>query len=179
MAAARHERPDIVPIDTSFLDLVHVERITGKRPAGTVAGGGAWGFSPEDSRSDLVELGIRNQELTLEATRKIGLDSFAVSDYWLLPKGYRHKFIDKDTYVDHWGKVYRIRRDIRTAYWIDGIIRAPEDLDKFVPPDPNELCYDIVDFTVKEAHGEYAVLGLGHCRFIPILDERRNRQVNL
>ena len=163
MAAARHEPLDTVPIDTSFLDLVHVERITGKRPAGAVGGGGAWGFSPEDSRSDLVELGIKNQELTLEATRKLDLDSFVVSDYWLLPRGYRHKFIDEDTYVDHWGKVYRVRRDIRTAYWIDSTIKTPEDLDRFVPLDPNRLCYDIIDITVKEAHGEYPVIGLGHC----------------
>jgi len=163
MAAVRLEQPDTIPIDTSFLDLIHVEKITGRRATGSSGGGGAWALRPEDSDLDLIETSIKNQKHTIEAIRKIGLDAFVVSDYWFLPKGYKHNFITNDTYVDHWGKVYKIRGDIRTAYWVDGIIKTPEDLDRCVPPDPSELRYDIVDLTVGEAREEYPVLGLGHC----------------
>ena len=47
---------------------------------------------------------------------------------------------------------------MRTTYWIDGIIKTPEDLDDYQPPDPDELNYDIVDHTVKEAGEEYPVI---------------------
>ncbi len=165
MAAVRLEKPDTVPIDTSFMDLIHIERITGKKTIGSGGGGGggSWALKPEDLKEDLNEIMMKNQKHELEAIRKIDLDAFAVSDYWLFPKGYKHSFIDHDTYIDHWGKVYKVRKDVRTTYWIDGIIKTPDDLDNFVPPDPDDLCYDLIDFTVNEARGEYPVLGWGHC----------------
>ncbi|MCW3976103.1 MAG: uroporphyrinogen decarboxylase family protein [Candidatus Bathyarchaeota archaeon] len=165
LAAVRLERPDIVPIDTSFMDLIHVEKIMGEKIIGSGGGGGggAWALKQEDLQKDLNEIMMENQKHELEAIKKIDLDAFAVSDYWLFPKGYKHNFIRNDTYTDHWGKVYRVRLDVKTTYWIDGIIKTPEDLDNFVPPDPNELCYDLIDLTIKEAQQEYPVLGWGHC----------------
>jgi hypothetical protein len=105
LAAVNLEQPDRVPIDTSFMDLIHVERITGKKAfgAGGGGGGGAWAISPE-VKTDLNKVMVENQRITIEAIRRIDLDAFAVSDYWFFPKGYRHKFIDKDTYVDMWGE---------------------------------------------------------------------------
>ncbi len=165
LAAVRLEQPDFVPIDTSFMDLIHVEKIMGRKIIGSGGGGGggAWALKQEDLQKDLNEIMIENQKHELEAIKKIDLDAFAVSDYWLFPKGYKHNFTSNDTYIDHWGKVYRVREDVKTTYWIDGIIKTPEDLDTFVPPDPNELCYDLIDLTIKEAKQEYPVLGWGHC----------------
>ncbi len=59
--------------------------------------------------------------------------------------------------------MYEVRKDINTTYWVDGIIKNPDDLSKFIPPDPDELCYDIIDFTIEEAGDEYPVMAWGHC----------------
>lgn len=165
LTAVNLEQPDIVPIDASFMDLVHMEKITGKKAIGSGGGGGggAWALRPEDLEIDLNKAMIENQRITIDAIKKIGLDSFSVSDYWLFPKGYRHKFLNDDTYVDHWGKMYEVRKDVKTTYWVDGTIKNPDDLNKFVPPDPDELCYDVIDFTIEEAGDEYPVMAWGHC----------------
>ena len=164
LTAINHEEPDMVPVDVSFLDMIHVERITGKKAFATGGGGGGGGIAltGEEMEVDLNEGMMRNQRLFNEAIRKLGLDALMVSDYWLYPPGYSHKYLDENTYVDQWGKIYQVRADVKTTYWIGGIIKTPEDLDEYQPPDPDELCYDIVDFTVKEAGDEYPVVAWCH-----------------
>jgi len=164
LTAVNHEEPDVVPVDVSFMDMIHVERITGKKAFATGGGGGGGGIAltGEELKIDLNEGMMKNQKLLIEALRKIDSDAFVVSDYWLYPEGYSHKYLDENTYVDQWGKIYQVRPDVKTTYWIDGTIKTPEDLDDYQPPDPDELNYDIVDYTVKEAGDEYPVVAWCH-----------------
>ncbi|MDQ1280541.1 MAG: Uroporphyrinogen deCOase protein [Thermoproteota archaeon] len=67
--------------------------------------------------------------------------------------------LDTYTYKDFWGKIYRLAPEVSTNYWVDGIIKSEEDLTNFVPPDPDEMNYDIVDLVVKLASDEYPVIG--------------------
>ena len=159
MTAVGLEEPDCVPIDASFIDPVHVEAITGKQVFGAGSGGGGGGvISTRNRETDLDEMMVHNQRLQIEAKRKLGLDAFSVSDYNVFPKGYHPKFISQDTYVDHFGKIYKIRPDSRTTWWIDGAIESPDDLDEWEFPDPGEINYDIVDLVVREAGDEYPVV---------------------
>ena len=50
----------------------------------------------------------------------------------LEPKDYEPKYIDKYTFVDWWGKVYRLEPKLGINYWIDGILKTEEDLEHLV-----------------------------------------------
>jgi uroporphyrinogen decarboxylase len=162
LTAINHEEPDRVPIYAG-LDAKFVEKITEKKfaSAKSYIGGGV-PVSKEGSMSD-YEVLEWNQILSNEAVRKLGLDVFRVSDYWLWPKNYKPRYIDKYTFVDWWGKVYQLLPKVGTNYWIDGILKNEEDLDEFVPPDPDEINYDLIDFVIKDAKkGDYPVIGTIH-----------------
>jgi uroporphyrinogen decarboxylase len=165
LTAVNHREPDMVPIDVSFLDPIHVERILGKTTYGAGAGGGGGGVvatSGIEEEMGLNEMMLRNQKLEIEAKKRMGVDALSVSDYNLFPPGYKPRFINEDTYVDLWARIYRIRRDVRTTWWIDGAIKTPEDLDKWIFPDPDEIDYRIVELTVKEARDDYPVIAWVH-----------------
>jgi len=165
LTAIHHREPDMVPIDASFLDPIHVERILGATAFGAGAGGGGGGVvatTRKEEAMGLNEMMLRNQKLENEAKRKLGLDALTVSDYNVFPPGYNPRFISEDTYVDLFARIYRVRKDVRTTWWIDGAIKSPEDLDKWEPPDPDEIDYSIVDLTVEEAGDEYPVMAWVH-----------------
>ena len=88
------------------LDAKFVDILTGKRCASfkSYMGGGV-PDAKELSMSDYEVLEL-NQRLSSEAVRKLGVDVFRVSDYWLWPKGYHPIYIDQHTLVDWWCKVY-------------------------------------------------------------------------
>lgn len=158
LTALGHEEPDMVPVDCS-LDLIHVERIVNKqtRDAAYFAG-----KDPASVKEDMNDIMTKNQRLVNEAHRKLGLDAYVVSDYFVFPRGYKPRFIDANTYVDYYGKVYKIRKDVKVTYWVDGLIRTPEDLDNFEFPDPKEFDYTSVELTVEEASGQYPVMAWCH-----------------
>jgi uroporphyrinogen-III decarboxylase len=161
ITALRFEEPDYVPIDGTFIDLIHVERITGKHAYGAGSGGGGGGVSTKQEEMTQEEMMFHNQTLENEARMKLDLDALTISDYKVFPEGYEPKFIDKDTYVDLWGKIYKIKEDVKTTWWVDGIIRTPEDLEKWRSefPDPKEFNYDIVDLTIEVAEkNDYPIM---------------------
>ncbi len=161
LTAIRHEEPDCVPIDGTFIDLIHTERITGKRAYGAGSGGGGGGVSTQQEEMTYTEMMTHNQKLENEARMKLGLDVLTVSDYKVFPEDYKPKFINKDTYVDLWGKIYKIKEDVKTTWWIDGTIRTPEDLEKWRSefPNPKEFNCEIVDLTIEEAEkNDYPVV---------------------
>jgi uroporphyrinogen decarboxylase len=159
LTAIRHEEPDMVPV-TANLDAKFKELVTGRKHASAKSYiGGGVPISKSSAKTD-YEVLEWNQKISNDTVRKLGIDAFSVSDYWLWPKDYEPKYIDKYTFVDWWGKVYRLEPKVGINYWIDGIIKTEEDLDKFVPPDPDEINYDLVDFVVKDAkRGDYPVIG--------------------
>ncbi|MCW3991819.1 MAG: uroporphyrinogen decarboxylase family protein [Candidatus Bathyarchaeota archaeon] len=162
MASIRHEEPDRVPIYAG-LDAKFEEILTGRRHAKSKSYiGGGVPVAKEVKMTDYEALEW-NQKLSNDAIRKLGTDIFIVSDYWLWPRGYEPRYIDEHTFVDWWGKMYRLLPKVGTNYWVDGIIKTEEDLDSFVPPDPDEMNYDLVDFVVRDArNGDYPVVGAIH-----------------
>jgi uroporphyrinogen decarboxylase len=159
LTAISHEEPDMVPV-TANLDAKFKELLTGRKhaQAKSYIGGGV-PVSKSTIKTD-YEVLEWNQKISNDAARKLGIDSFSVSDYWLWPKDYEPRYLDKNTFHDWWGKIYRLEPKVGINYWIDGIIKTEEDLDKFVPPDPDEMNYDLVDFVVKDAErGDYPVIG--------------------
>jgi uroporphyrinogen decarboxylase len=164
IAAMNFEEPDMVPIDVSFMDVIHMERVTGKKAYGAKSGA-VIGATGETGEVDYNTMIMTNQKLENEARQKMDLDFLVVSDYKVFPEGYSHNFIDATTYVDLWGKQYKIKADAKTTWWVDGTIQTPEDLDKLKErfPSPNEFNYDIVDLTVEEAEKtDYPVLAWIH-----------------
>jgi len=105
---------------------------------------------------------LRNQKMENEAKKKLGVDALSVSDYNIFSPRYKPRFLNEDTHIDLFGKVYRVRRDVRTTRWVDGEIKTPEDLERWNPPDPEEMDYSIVDLTVKEAGDMYPVVAWVH-----------------
>lgn len=162
MAAIQHEEPDRVPIYAG-LDAKFEEMLTGRRHASSksyIGGGVPVAKDVEMTDYEVLEW---NQKLSNDAIRRLGTDAFIVSDYWLWPRGYEPIYLDEHTFIDWWGKIYRLLTKVGTNYWIDGIIKTEEDLDNFVPPDPDEINYDLVDFVVKDARdGDYPVIGAVH-----------------
>jgi hypothetical protein len=144
--AIHHEEADMVPVSAS-LDTKFVEMLTGRKAAdvmGAHHGGGSERKSVK-TPTEFREAQLRNQRLVFEAVQKLGSDLYSVSDYNIYPRDYVPTMFDAYTYRDFWGKVYRLAPEVNTNYWVDGIIKSEEDLDKFVPPDPDEMNYDIVD----------------------------------
>ena len=164
IAAMNFEEPDMVPMDVSFMDVIHMERVTGKKAYGAKSGA-VIGATGETGEVDYNTMIMTNQKLENEARMKMDLDFLVVSDYKVFPEDYSHKFIDSTTYVDLWGKQYKIKQDAKTTWWVDGTIKTPEDLDALKErfPSPNEFNYDIVDLTVEEAEkNDYPVLAWIH-----------------
>ena len=158
LTAIQHKEPDMVPVDC-YLDPIHVERIVGKKARDVTFFAGK---DPATVKEDMNDIMMENQKLINEAHRKLGLDSLFVFDYHVYPKGHKPRFLDSNTYIDHFGTVYRVREDVNVTYWVDGIIKTPEDLDNFDFPTPEEFNYETVELTVDEAGDEYPVLAWCH-----------------
>ena len=160
LKAINHEEPDMVPVSAS-LDMKFVELLTGKKALKEMGSHHVSGSNDDSIGSSLMlhEANLKNQRLRFEAVQKLGIDLYSVSDYNIYPKHYSPKMLDDRTYVDFWGKIYRFLPEVNTNYWVDGVIKSVEDLEKFVPPDPEEMSYDVVDLAVKLAGDQYPVIG--------------------
>jgi uroporphyrinogen decarboxylase len=51
---------------------------------------------------------------------------------------------------------------VNVTYWVDGILKTPENLDNFEFPNPKEFNYESIELTVDEAKDEYPVLAWCH-----------------
>ena len=160
LKAISHEEPDMVPV-AAGLDMKFVELLTCKkaiREMGAHHGGGS-GVEGASSSQDYHRSNLMNQKLRFEAVQRLGTDVYSVSDYNIYPNDYVPTMLDEYTYVDFWGKTYRLAPEVDTNYWVDGVIKTEEDLDKFEPPDPDDMNYDIVDLAVKLGGDQYPVVG--------------------
>jgi len=155
------EEPDRVPMMELGIDPPIVEQITGER----IGGLSIQAASAEDV--DTWEDGFRKVMTTVKAYKMLGLDAVAVSDYALCRRGYRSKFLNKDTFIDEWGRVMKSRGDTKTTWWFGGTIRSPEDLTRYEPPDPDAPGrMEILEAVVEEVGKETAVIGMGHSSFM-------------
>ncbi|MEM2905802.1 MAG: uroporphyrinogen decarboxylase family protein [Candidatus Bathyarchaeia archaeon] len=164
LAAINLEQPRLVPITDLTIEPRIVEALTGERTLGYWYGGYRSGGAGETL--DAREISLRNMRAMVRCCRKLGFDAVNVSDYVLHEKGVNLRFLDAQTYQDVWGRIYRVRDDTRTSWWIDGAIRTPEDLDRWEPPDPYAPGrMDLLEEVVKSVGEEMVVMGFGHGAF--------------
>jgi uroporphyrinogen decarboxylase len=79
---------------------------------------------------------INYRRALVEACMKLDFDGAPfISDYSLVTKDYEPKFVDKQRFVDQWGRVMQTSERAKTTYFVDGIIKTPEDLERFELPD--------------------------------------------
>jgi uroporphyrinogen-III decarboxylase len=160
MKAVHRLVPDMVPVDGG-LDLVHAQRILGKTPMSSMIF-----HTPRADDTDMKDVASHNQRLLNEAAIKLDFDALMIYDWNLYPDDFRPRFTTDDTYVDHIGRIHRAKPDVKTTYWVDGIVKSPADLEKFELPDPGELNFDLVNETLATSNDEYAVLCWSHSAFI-------------
>jgi len=164
VAAISLEQPKMVPITDLTIEPRIVEALTGERTYGYWYGGYRSGGAGE--ALDAREVSRRNMKAMVRCYRKLGFDAVNISDYVLHGKGFNPKFLDAQTYRDHWGRIYRVRDDTRTSWWIDGVVRSPEDLDLWEPPDPYAPGrMALLEEMVKSVGEEMVVVGFGHGAF--------------
>jgi len=149
--------PDYVPITDVALDPPIVEQILGKsitKTVFTMAGGSASWEQSINYRLSLVE-----------ACKKLDFDAaVALSDYSLTTKDYRPKYIDKDRYVDYWGRIMQTSTRSKTTFFVGGTVKTPEDLDSYEPPNAfHPDIYEMMEKIMKKVKGEdLAILGQCH-----------------
>ncbi len=117
----------MVPIDGTNLDLTHAQNILGKAPMDTSI------FLSKRYRDDIDMnyIAKHNQRLVNEASIKLDFDALMVNDWNLYPEGFKPCFLDDASYVDHLGRIFKTKHDVKTTYWVDGKIKSSEDLENF------------------------------------------------
>ena len=122
MKAVDLESADKVPVDGTNLDLIHAQRILNREPMSTLL--------LSQKHNDTIDMNYvvkHNQRLINEASMRLDFDSLMVNDWHLYPEGFRPRFTDATSFVDHLGRIFRIKQDVKTTYWVDGIVKSPED----------------------------------------------------
>lgn len=157
LKAINLEVPDMIPVDGT-LDIIHAKRILGKEPMSTSI------FLSQNNKDeiDMNVVAKHNQKLLNEAAMKLDFDSINVYDWSIYPKGFKPRFIDDRTYVDHIGRIFKSKPEVNTTYWVDGIIKSSTDLDNFEFPKDEELDFGILEETLAEAKDEYPVIVFSH-----------------
>lgn len=145
-------QPDMVPITDLGLDPPIVEAVTGERLDGfsLIAGGGS---NPWKSF-------IKNRIEMGKACLKLGFDGVpAISDYSLCGKEYKPRFVSETKFIDLWGRILDSRKDTKTTWWVDGIVRTVEDMEQYLPPDPEtEGFYEMIETILKPLKKEDAAI---------------------
>ncbi|MCJ7760295.1 uroporphyrinogen decarboxylase family protein [Candidatus Bathyarchaeota archaeon] len=156
MKAVNHGVPDTVPVDGA-LDLIHAQRILGKAPMSPFIF-----LTQKKDDVDMNDVAKHNQRLLDETAMKLDFDCLIVNDWNIYPEGFRPRFIDETSYVDHLGRIHKMKTDVKTVYWVDGIVKTPSDLEKLELPEPEDLNMDVVKETMDAAADEYPVMGWCH-----------------
>ena len=149
--------PDYVPITDLALDPPIVEQVLGRSIVSqvyTMAGG-----------STSWDQAITYRLLLVEACKKLDFDAVvALSDYSLTTKDYQPRYVDKDRYVDHWGRVMQANPRSRTTFFVDGVVKTPEDLESYEPPNAfHPDIYEMMEHIMRSVRGEdIAVIGQCH-----------------
>jgi uroporphyrinogen-III decarboxylase len=123
------KEPDFVPLTDAGLDPQIVEGIlsretTGAKLASALATGG-WQSSIDFRRA------------MIEACLRLDFDAVPVfSDYSLTTRSFTPKLIGARRFTDQWGRVLETSEKGKTTYFVDGLVKTREDLEKYDPPDP-------------------------------------------
>ncbi|MGQ9542991.1 MAG: hypothetical protein ACUVTM_02710 [Candidatus Bathyarchaeia archaeon] len=115
MKVIRLEVPDMVPVDGTNLNLTQAQRILGEQLMSILT------FHSQSDKAglDMNHVARRNQRLVNEVCIRLDFDVLMVNDWNMYPEGYRPAFIDSQTYIDHLGRIFRVKPNVKTTYWID------------------------------------------------------------
>jgi hypothetical protein len=84
----------------------------------------------------------------IKACKKLSFDAIpALSDYSLIDKNYEPKFIDKNKFIDQWGRIMETSIEGKTTYFVGGIVNTIEDLEEYEPLDAYHP--DIIEMVEK------------------------------
>ncbi len=149
--------PDTVPITDLGLDPPIVEAIVGERLGGfsliAVSEKDPWGTA------------IKGRIAMSEACLKLDFDAVpAVSDYSMCSKEYKPKVVSQNRFIDEWGRLMESRAETKTTWWIGGTVETEAEMNKYVPPNPEEEGrFEMVERVVKSLRGkDVVVMGQGH-----------------
>ena len=93
LAVLKHRIPDRVPVTDLDIDGSIVEKITGVK----TSGGGQQ--SPTIDRKTGWQKVLRNIDALIDAHRALDFDAFLLTNYRMSRKGYKPKFLDKETFL--------------------------------------------------------------------------------
>lgn len=180
LAVLERRRPDMVPITDLDIDGSIIEKVTGVQ----MSGGGQQ--SPTIGEEANWQTVLRNIDAIIDAHRKLDFDAFLLTNYRLVRKGYKPKFIDQETFIDEWGRKMRIRKDTGITWYSGGTINTEEGLEAFAPPDVREPGREeVLLHAIKNAGKDMAIGGEVQTGFVIswevrggldklIIDMRRN-----
>lgn len=147
----------MVPITDLGLDPPIVEAIIGESLGG---------FSlVAASEKDPWETSVKNRIALSEACLKLDFDAVpAISDYSLCSKGYKPHFLSKNRFIDEWGRILESRRETKTTWWVGGTVETEEDMEKYIPPNPEEEGrFEMIERVLKPLKSkDIAILCQGH-----------------
>jgi uroporphyrinogen decarboxylase len=154
LAVLKHRIPDRVPVTDLDIDGSIVEKITGVK----TSGGGQQ--SPTIDRKTGWQKVLRNIDALIDAHRALDFDAFLLTNYRMSRKGYKPKFLDKETFIDEWGRRMKIRKDTGIVWYCGGTINTEEELEAFNPPNVHEPGREeVLLHAIKSAGKEMAVGG--------------------
>lgn len=151
-AALHLEEPDRVPLYELAVNAYVAEKIVGKRYP-PIAANPPW---PEALKLDHETLVKEAVEGHVACYRALRLDMLSV--FPGAPLDFKPEIKEENVLMDEWGAMYRYSPESDQAFVIDYPIKTPEDLERFVVPDPDaEGRLDIPELAVKMAGGDLAV----------------------
>ena len=157
------EEPDMVPMTDIVIEQPLVEKITGIRVPGfsSVAP-----YAKEEGMepADALTFSLKKCQAMAQCYAKLDFDAIFITDYTQYRPKWTPKFLDDVTYIDEWGRTFKVSEATLTTWWIPpGPIETPEDLDAWEAPDPNaEGRYTVIESIIKDYGEEYFIVGYGH-----------------
>jgi len=152
--------PDMVPVTDLGIDPPLIEAVTGimlgslSTQSTTVVGKDPW----QNSLRTVIAL--------MDTYKKLGFDAAFFNDYSLVAKTTKSKLIDKNTFIDEWGRILKNDYKTKTTWWYGGTIKNEEDLDKMQFPSAyDEGRFEIAEFAVKRVKKDLAVGAAIHTGF--------------
>jgi len=132
--ALEHREPDLVPVADLSIDPPIVEAILGRKLGFGLTKFGGNVSGKEAGKAWYSAIGYRRA--LVEACIKLDFDGAPfISDYSIVTRDYEPKFLDGQRFIDQWGRVMQTSERAKTTYFVDGIIKSPEDLDRLELPD--------------------------------------------
>jgi len=90
-----------------------------------------------------------------------GLDAMTVWD-----AGLPVKYLDEETFLDDWGRIWRKSEHTQVTYYLKGTIKSLDDLETFSPPDPHDYKrLRTLERLIKINKAKMAIIGGVHDAF--------------